>query len=94
LDDARIYNRALSASEIQQLYDLESGPRVIFVKAFTVDFSGLMVGSNYQLQASADLNTWTNFGAAFTATSIDYTNTGYQRIDDWNKLFFRLQLAP
>ena len=94
LNDARIYNRTLSASEIQQLYDLESGPRLIFTKAFTLEFSGLMEGSNYQLQASGDFTTWTNYGAPFTATAINYTNTAYQRFDNWNNLFFRLKLAP
>ena len=39
-DNVRIYSRALSASETQQLYEYESGPRVTFVKAFTVDYSG------------------------------------------------------
>ena len=94
IDDVRVYNRGLSASEVQQLYDYESGPRVHFVKAFTLDYSGLSVGTNYQLQASTDLSTWTNYGAPFTATSINYTNTSYQRIDDWNELFFRLQVSP
>ena len=94
IDDVRIYNRALSASEIQQLYVIESGPRVDFVKAFTVDYSNLTLGSNYVLQASGDLINWTNWGSPFTATSMYYTNTTYQRIDDWSKLFFRLQMAP
>jgi hypothetical protein len=91
LDDIRIYNRALSASEIQQLYVIESGPRVDFVKAFTVDYSNLTLGSNYQLQASSDLLNWTNYGNPFTATSVNYTNTSYQRIANWNSLYFRLQ---
>jgi hypothetical protein len=94
IDDVRIYNLALSPSEVQQLYLSEAGPQVTFVKAFTVDYSNLTIGSNYQLQASADMSAWTNFGTAFTATSIDYTNTDYRRIDNWNQLFFRLQSAP
>jgi hypothetical protein len=94
IDDIRIYSRALSATEVQQLYVYESGPRVNFVKAFTVDYSNLTLGSNYQAQASTDLSTWTNYGSVFTATSVNYTNTSYQRIDDWGKLFFRLQAAP
>jgi len=94
IDAVRIYNRALSASEIQQLYIIESGPRVNFVKAFTVDYSNLTLGSNYVLQASGDLINWTNYGNPFTATSVNYTNTTYQSIDDWSKLFFRLQGVP
>jgi hypothetical protein len=92
IDDVRIYNRALSAPEVQQLYEFESGPRVIFVKAFTLDYRGLTLGSNYQLQVSADLNTWTNYGTPFMATGVNYTNTDYQRIQDWGRLFFRLQI--
>jgi hypothetical protein len=94
IDDVRIYNRALSPSEVLQLYQYEYGPIVKFVKAFTIDYLSLAIGSNYQLQASSDLITWSNFGTSFTATSINYTNTEYQRIDDWGKLFFRLQLVP
>ena len=94
IDDLRIYSRALSGTEVAQLYAIESGPKVNFVKAFTIDYSALTIGSNYILQASADLTTWTNFGSAFTATSNSYTNSSYSRIDDWNKLFFRLQISP
>jgi Fe-S cluster assembly iron-binding protein IscA len=65
-------------------------PQVNFVKAFTLDYSNLLIGSNYQAQASPDLVTWTNCGAAFTATSSCYTNTNYQRIANWNQLFFRI----
>ncbi len=94
IDDVRIYNRALSFPEVQQLYTYESGPRVKFVKAFTVDYANLTVGLNYQLQASADMTTWTNWGSQFTATSVNYTNTDYQRIDNWNSLYFRLKMVP
>ena len=94
IDDLRIYNRALGPSEIQALFASEAGPTVNFVKAFTVDFSNLTVGSNYVLQASSDLSNWTNYAAPFTATSVNFTNTEYQRIEDWNELFFRLQIIP
>jgi hypothetical protein len=91
MDDVRLYNRALSSNEVAQLYAVESTSFVNFVKAFTVDYSNLIIGSNYQAQASSDLINWTNWGTAFTATSSTYTNSNYQRIDNWNKLFFRLQ---
>jgi hypothetical protein len=95
IDDIRIYNRSLSPSEVNQLYQYESGsPLVQFVKAFTVDYAHLSIGTNYQLQASTDLSSWTNYGAPFTATDTNYTNTSYQRISDWGKLFFRLKIAP
>ncbi|HOC57871.1 MAG TPA: hypothetical protein PKI20_19790 [Verrucomicrobiota bacterium] len=94
LDDVRIYNRALFASEVQQLYEHESGPRVNFVKAFTVDASNLSVGSNYILQASSDLTNWTIIDDGITSSTGTYTNTTYWRVDDWNKLFFRLKTTP
>ena len=94
LDDVRIYNRALSTSEVQQLYAHESGPRVNFVKAFTVDAYNLSVGSNYILQASSDLTNWTTIDDGITSSTGTYTNTTYWRVDDWNKLFFRLQAVP
>jgi hypothetical protein len=90
----KVYSRALSDSEVRQLYEFDLGPRAIFVKAFTVDYSGLTVGSNYQTQASTDLISWTNFDGPFTATNFNYTNTNYQRIDNWGKLFFRVQGVP
>jgi hypothetical protein len=90
----KVYSRALSGPEVQQVYQDDTGIHVSFVKAFTVDASGLIAGSNYQLQASSDLVSWTNFDLPFTATSVSYTNTNYQRISDWGKLYFRLQGLP
>ena len=91
IDDVRIYDRALTANEVAQLYAIESIPVVNFVKAFTLDYQNLRLGSNYQLQATSDMKTWTNWGAPFMATSTTFTNSDYHRIDDWSKLFFRLQ---
>ena len=94
IDDIRIYNRALSASEVQQLYQYESGPRVNFVKAYTVDAYNLSAGSNHILQTSSDLTNWTTIDDGITSSTGIYTNTTYWRIDDWGKLFFRLQVSP
>src|SRR5207253_1096810 len=58
LDDIRIYNRALSAAEAHQLYLAEAGPFVNLLKAVKPSFSNLTLTTNYQLQVSADLNTW------------------------------------
>jgi hypothetical protein len=79
----------LRISNIQRVF-APATPQANFVKAFTVDYSSLLIGSNYQSQASPDLVNWTNWGAAFTATNSTYTNTNYQRISDWNQLFFRV----
>lgn len=92
-DDVRIYNRALSDSEVQQLYEYESGPRVNLIKAVKPSFSGLSLGTNYLLQLSGDLNTWTNHGSAFTATNASMIYPQYWDVDNWGRLFFRLQVA-
>jgi len=94
LDDIRIYNRALSPAELQQLYEYESGPRVNLMKAVKPSFANLSLGTNYQLQVSSDLVTWTNQGSPFTATSTSMIYPQYWDVDNWGQLFFRLQISP
>jgi hypothetical protein len=94
LDDIRMYNRALSGPEVQQLYAYESSPRVNLIKAVKPSFSNLILTTNYQLQVSGDLSTWTNTGSAFTATNSSMVYPQYWDVDNWDKLFFRLQTAP
>jgi hypothetical protein len=94
INDVRIYNRALSASEVQQLYAYESGPSIALLKAVKPSFSKLTLGVKYQLQASLDLNTWYDQGLPFSATSTNMVYSQYWDVDDWNQLFFRLQVAP
>lgn len=94
LDDIRIYNRALSSNEVVQLYAIESGPRVDLIKAVKPSFSNLTLGTNYQLQVSGNLNTWTNQGPPFAATNTSMIYPQYWDVDNWGKLFFRLQVAP
>jgi hypothetical protein len=94
VDDVRIYNRALSASEVQQLYAYEGGVSIALLKAVKPSFSNLLLGTNYQLQVSSDMNTWTNQGTAFTATNSSMAYPQYFDVDNWNELFFRLQATP
>jgi hypothetical protein len=94
IDDLRFYNRALSASEVQQLYVIESGPRVDLIKAVKPSFSNLTLTTNYQMQISGDLNTWTNQGSPFTATNTSMIYPQYWNVANWNSLFFRLQITP
>jgi hypothetical protein len=94
IDDIRIYNRALSSNEVAQLYAIESGPRVDLIKAVKPSFSNLTLTTNYQLQVSADLNTWTNQGSVFTATNTSMIYPQYFDVDNWARLFFRLQSVP
>ena len=90
----RVYNRPLSSSEVQQLYAYEWGPSVALLKAVKPSFSNLLLGTNYQLQVSGDLSTWTNQGAPFTATNLTMIYPQYFDVDNWGKLFFRLQVSP
>jgi hypothetical protein len=64
------------------------------VKAVVPTFTGLLIGTNYQLQSSTDLNIWVDQGPPFTATSpvMDYPQ--YFDVEDWSRLFFRLEVAP
>jgi hypothetical protein len=94
LDDVRIYNRAFSADEVQELYDYDSQPNEASNEAVVPSFSNLSVGTNYQLQVSGDLHTWTNQGAVFTATNLTSIYPQYFIVSNWNQLFFRLQLPP
>ena len=94
LDDIRIYNRALSSTEVAQLFAIESPPIINLQKAVYLTCNNLWTGSNYQVQASSDLINWTNQGSVFTATSSYWRSTNYWDVDNWNQLFFRLQIAP
>lgn len=92
LDDIRIYNRVLSASDVQDLYVEVPAPVLTLGKAVRLDFSTLIAGRNYQLQVSPDLVNWSNQGAPFAATNT--TATQYVDVGDWNASFWRLQIAP
>ena len=94
LDQVRFYNRVLSSNEVATLFVLESGPHVHLIKAVKPAVSGLDLGTNYQLQLSGDLLTWTNHGAPFAATNSSMVYPQYWDVDDWGRLFFRLEVAP
>jgi hypothetical protein len=69
-------------------------PIVNLRMAVSPSFSNLDPGTHYQLQVSCDLNTWTNEGAAFSATNTSMKFPKYWDVEDRNRLFFRLQGAP
>jgi len=95
IDEVRLYDRAFSPSEVQQLYAYESGgPRVYLIKAVKPSFYNLTLTTNYQMQISSDLTTWTNYGPAFTATNATMVYPQYWDVENWNSLFFRLQVVP
>jgi probable HAF family extracellular repeat protein len=70
------------------------GLQVGLIRAVTTSFSDLLVGTNYQLQVSGDLNTWTNQGSVFTATNPTSIYPQYWNVDSWSQLFFRLRVSP
>jgi len=94
IEDIRIYNRALSSNEVEQLYLIEAPEIVCINKAVYLTSPNLKVGTNYQVQVSTDLNNWTNFGDVFTATNSTWRSTNYWDVADWNQLFFRFRANP
>ena len=86
-------NRALSASEVQQLYVYESGPRVDLINIVQPSLSNLTLGANYQLQVLGDFKSWTNSGSAFMTTNSAMIYPQYFEVDSFERLFFRLKLT-
>jgi hypothetical protein len=70
------------------------GLQVGLVKAVKPSFSDLLPGNNYQLQTSGDLITWTNQGSPFTATNPVMAYPMYFDVDNWEQLFFRVEVTP
>jgi hypothetical protein len=62
--------------------------------AVTPSFNYLLLGTNYQLQVSADLSSWRNTGPVFTATAASAAYPQPFNVSGWNHLFFRLASAP
>jgi len=71
-----------------------SSAGVKYVKAIKPSFEFLKPGRTYQLQVSSNLNAWTNQGTPFVATNFNMAYPQYWDVDNWGKLFFRLQAAP
>ena len=99
LDDVRFYNRAFSTNEIAQLYALESALPFVMIhkvdEAVGLSFANLIVGANYQVRVSTNLNhSFTNHGAPFPATNSLMPYASSWNVDEWNSLFFRVQLVP
>jgi hypothetical protein len=67
---------------------------ILVAKAFSPTFSNLSLGTNYQMQVSSNMSTWTNQGSPFTATNANMVYPQYWDVDNWNSLFFRLQVSP
>ena len=104
IDEVCIYNRALSPTEIASIYAAGSAGKcklpaltlikAVTIKAVTPSFSNLFLKRIYQLQVSSDMSNWTNQGSPFTATNTSMIYPQYWDVDNWNQLFFRLQVPP
>jgi hypothetical protein len=70
------------------------GAHVGLLKFVAPAFTDLVIGLNYQLQVSRDMKTWVNQGSPFTATSSTMIYPQCFHADNWNSLYFRLQLSP
>ena len=71
IDEVRIYNRALSDQEINDLYHFEApeGPW-LELKVKTVEVTmHVKPNKTYRLQTAADMSHWTDVGEPFVATS-------------------------
>jgi hypothetical protein len=96
IDDVRIYNRALSAGEVEQLYQIEGVPDkrpagVSIGKAVSVRLNNLTVGYSYQIQTSTDGRYGKDYGLPFTALTKSMTY-GYLNTDEQGHLFFSVRL--
>jgi hypothetical protein len=60
----------------------------------TPSFQGLLLGTNYQLQVSTDLSTWSNTGPMFAATNASEAYPQPFGVTNGDRLFFRLRAAP
>jgi hypothetical protein len=73
---------------------LPVAPTIYLMQAVEPAFSNLLIGTNYQLQVSGYVGTWTNQGAPFTATNNSMTYPQYFNVSNWQQLFFRLTAIP
>ncbi len=91
LDDARLFDRALSSEEVLAISGL--GSALLAVPALELIFP-TSIGQTYQLQFSDDLNDWTNYGETFPGTGGETSRFVSTRTT--KKQFWRLlgQSAP
>jgi hypothetical protein len=75
LDDIRIYNRALSDQEVQDMYAYEAAePPSLSINVKTVQvMMNVRPTKQYQLESSLDLIKWTKAGEPFLASSSTVT---------------------
>ena len=89
-DNVRIYNRALTDQEVQQLYRIESTSLpYLTIQVKTIRLSLYVEeGKTYQLESSTDLQSWAAYGSPFVA----FYSPIYQDVDVLDSYrFFRIR---
>jgi hypothetical protein len=81
---SREFSYTSSSIDFLQIIQL---PIIGLIKSVKPSFSNLALGTNYQLQVSGDLSTWTNSGVIFTATNSSMVSTQYFDVNNWNHYF-------
>jgi hypothetical protein len=93
IDQVRLYNRALSATEVRQLYQYEVNTLpylTVAVKTIRLTLF-LDVGTTNQLDSSSDLTTWMPYGPPFIATN----SVSFEDVDvSGGRQYFRVRLIP
>jgi hypothetical protein len=90
IDEFRIYNRALSAQEVQTLYALGVPPPPLNILR-AIELRWISVSDQvYQVQTSTNLVNWTDFGDPISTPS-GTTNRIFDSVDA-DRSFYRLQL--
>ena len=92
IDEVRISDTALGPDQLLNASSRNASlPTLTLNKAVWLSFSNLMVGTNYQVQVSTNLNgAFSDYGQPFSATNSTMAYPAYWNVADWNNLFFRL----
>ncbi len=74
IDELRIFNRALTAEQVRQLYVHEALPFLSIAGTtapgrLRLEASNLTIGANYQVESSTDLNSWSDYGPPVSAAA-------------------------
>ena len=85
-----IFNSDGTRSDMGAYGGFFTGPQVDLIRSVRPSFSYLTVTTNYQLQVSSDMSTWTNYGSPFTATNSSMVYPQSFDVPYWSQLYFRL----
>ncbi len=91
-DNVRIYKRALTDAEAQELYVVDRPDRVLNI--FTAIELNFLTDSNkvFFIQSSPDVISWTNYDGPFLGDGNFWSKT--YSIRGQNKLFYRVEESP